>query len=81
MLKRFLQIIAFPKDSHKHPGKATERMDSIIETQRQTHEEIERYEQALSDVLMQNPTVVSRSTHFHLHLANQAAATKCYPKR
>ncbi|WVF65778.1 hypothetical protein IAT40_000512 [Kwoniella sp. CBS 6097] len=32
-------------------------MDSIIETQRQTHEEIERYEQALADVLGQNPTV------------------------
>ncbi|WVQ79096.1 hypothetical protein IAT38_001190 [Cryptococcus sp. DSM 104549] len=31
-------------------------MDSIIETQRQTHEEIERYEQALAEVLMQNPT-------------------------
>ena len=34
-------------------------MDSIIETTRQTHEEIERYEQALADVLMQNPTAVS----------------------
>lgn len=34
-------------------------MDSIIETQRATHEEIERYEQALADVLMQNPTAVS----------------------
>lgn len=32
-------------------------MDSIIETQRATHEEIERYEQALADVLMQNPTI------------------------
>ncbi|WVN90747.1 uncharacterized protein L203_105990 [Cryptococcus depauperatus CBS 7841] len=31
-------------------------MDSIIETQRQAHEEIERYEQALADVLMQGPT-------------------------
>ncbi|AUB27813.1 splicing factor 3A subunit 3 [Cryptococcus neoformans] len=31
-------------------------MDSIIETQRQTHESIERYEQALAEVLMQNPT-------------------------
>ncbi|TXT12875.1 hypothetical protein VHUM_01276 [Vanrija humicola] len=31
-------------------------MDSIIETQRATHEEIEWYEQALADVLMQNPT-------------------------
>ncbi|KAK8861591.1 hypothetical protein IAR55_002414 [Kwoniella newhampshirensis] len=31
-------------------------MDSIIETQRQTHEEIERYEQALADVLTHNPT-------------------------
>ncbi|ORY22495.1 hypothetical protein BCR39DRAFT_551420 [Naematelia encephala] len=31
-------------------------MDSIIETQRQTHEEIERYEQALADVLFQTPT-------------------------
>ena len=31
-------------------------MDSIIETQRATHEEIDRYEQALADVLMQNPT-------------------------
>ncbi|EIW66571.1 splicing factor 3A subunit 3 [Tremella mesenterica] len=31
-------------------------MDSIIETARQTHEEIERYEQALAEVLMQNPT-------------------------
>lgn len=34
-------------------------MDSIFETQRATHEEIERYEQALADVLMQNPTAVS----------------------
>lgn len=34
-------------------------MDSIIETQRACHEEIERYEQALADVLMQNPTAVS----------------------
>lgn len=34
------------------------KMDSIIETQRQTHEELDRYEQALADVLMQNPTVV-----------------------
>jgi splicing factor 3A subunit 3 len=32
-------------------------MDSIIETQRATHEEIERYEQALADVLMQAPTI------------------------
>ncbi|KAL7419570.1 Pre-mRNA-splicing factor sap61 [Cryptotrichosporon argae] len=32
-------------------------MDSIMETQRATHEEIERYEQALADVLMQAPTV------------------------
>ncbi|GFZ42563.1 hypothetical protein JCM24511_00279 [Saitozyma sp. JCM 24511] len=31
-------------------------MDSIYETQRQTHEEIDRYEQALADVLMQAPT-------------------------
>ncbi|ORX36512.1 hypothetical protein BD324DRAFT_629158 [Kockovaella imperatae] len=31
-------------------------MDSIIETQRQAHEEIESYEQALAEVLMQNPT-------------------------
>lgn len=37
-------------------------MDSIIETQRQTHEELERYEQALAEVLMQNPTVVSPVT-------------------
>jgi splicing factor 3A subunit 3 len=36
-------------------------MDSIIETQRQTHEELERYEAALAEVLMQNPTVVSSS--------------------
>jgi hypothetical protein len=35
-------------------------MDSIIETQRQTHEELERYEEALSSVLMQNPTAVSQ---------------------
>lgn len=34
-------------------------MDSIIETTRQTHEEIERYENALAEVLMQNPTAVS----------------------
>ena len=33
-------------------------MDSILETQRQTHEQIERYEQALSDVLMQQPIAV-----------------------
>lgn len=37
-------------------------MDSIVETQRQTHEELERYESALADVLMQNPTVVSQVT-------------------
>lgn len=35
-------------------------MDSIYETQRQTHEEIERYEHALAEVLLQAPTVVSR---------------------
>jgi splicing factor 3A subunit 3 len=33
-------------------------MDSIFETQRQTHEEIERYEHALAEVLLQAPTVV-----------------------
>jgi heat shock protein HslJ len=37
-------------------------MDSIIETQRACHEEIERYEQALAEVLMQNPSVVSHQT-------------------
>lgn len=37
-------------------------MDSIIETQRQTHEELERYEAALAEVLMQNPTVVSTTS-------------------
>jgi hypothetical protein len=36
-------------------------MDSIVETQRQTHEELERYEAALAEVLIQNPTVVSLS--------------------
>jgi hypothetical protein len=36
-------------------------MDSIIETQRATHEEIERYEQALAEVLMQNPQAVSHA--------------------
>jgi splicing factor 3A subunit 3 len=42
-------------------------MDSIIETQRQTHEELERYEAALAEVLMQNPTVVSLpETHDYL---------------
>jgi splicing factor 3A subunit 3 len=35
-------------------------MDSIYETQRQTHEEIERYEHALAEVLLQAPTVVSK---------------------
>jgi hypothetical protein len=39
-------------------------MDSIVETQRQTHEELERYEQALADVLMQNPTVVSEPAEY-----------------
>lgn len=34
-------------------------MDSVIETQRASHEEIERYEQALADVLMQQPVGVS----------------------
>lgn len=34
-------------------------MDSIFETQRQTHEEIERYEHALAEVLLQAPTAVS----------------------
>jgi hypothetical protein len=37
------------------------KMDSIVETQRQTHEELERYEAALAEVLMQNPTVVCAS--------------------
>ncbi|TYJ51396.1 hypothetical protein B9479_008037 [Cryptococcus floricola] len=37
-------------------------MDSIVETQRQTHEEIERYEQALAEVLMQNPTATKNVT-------------------
>ncbi|WVR03823.1 hypothetical protein IAU60_000819 [Kwoniella sp. DSM 27419] len=37
-------------------------MDSIIETQRQTHEEIERYEQALADILLQNPTAQKNIT-------------------
>lgn len=36
-----------------------QKMDSIIETQRASHEELERYEQALAEVLMQNPSVVS----------------------
>jgi splicing factor 3A subunit 3 len=40
-------------------------MDSIIETQRQTHEELERYEAALAEVLMQNPTVVSRPLEYN----------------
>lgn len=31
-------------------------MDSIIEVQRQSHEEIERYEQALADLLSKQPT-------------------------
>lgn len=35
-------------------------MDSIYETQRQTHEEIERYEHALAEVLLQAPTIVGR---------------------
>jgi splicing factor 3A subunit 3 len=30
-------------------------MDSIIETQRALHEEVDRYEQALADILMQQP--------------------------
>lgn len=34
----------------------TTKMDSVIETQRALHEEIERYEQALADVLMQQPS-------------------------
>lgn len=34
-------------------------MDSIIETQRACHEEIERYEEALSHVLLQDSSVVS----------------------
>jgi hypothetical protein len=34
-------------------------MNSIFETQRQTHEEIERYEHALAEVLLQAPTAVS----------------------
>lgn len=34
-------------------------MNSVIETQRACHEEIERYEQALADVLMQQPVGVS----------------------
>ncbi|WRT65712.1 uncharacterized protein IL334_002660 [Kwoniella shivajii] len=37
-------------------------MDSIIETQRSTHEEIERYEQALAEVLLQNPTAQKNIT-------------------
>ncbi|WWC87900.1 uncharacterized protein L201_002800 [Kwoniella dendrophila CBS 6074] len=37
-------------------------MDSIIETQRSTHEEIERYEQALAEVLIQNPTAQKNIT-------------------
>nr|XP_019050393.1 splicing factor 3A subunit 3 [Kwoniella bestiolae CBS 10118]OCF29323.1 splicing factor 3A subunit 3 [Kwoniella bestiolae CBS 10118] len=37
-------------------------MDSIIETQRSAHEEIERYEQALAEVLLQNPTAQKNIT-------------------
>lgn len=36
-------------------------MESIIELQRQEHEEIERYEQALADILNKHTTGVSRS--------------------
>ena len=39
-------------------------MNSIFETQRQTHEEIERYEQALAEVLLQAPTAVSFASTF-----------------
>jgi splicing factor 3A subunit 3 len=53
-------------------------MDSIIETQRQTHEELERYEAALAEVLIQNPTVVSQSAL--VPRANpDLAAKKHYP--
>ncbi|WWC68603.1 uncharacterized protein I206_102533 [Kwoniella pini CBS 10737] len=37
-------------------------MDSIVETQRSAHEELERYEQALSEVLIQNPTAQKNIT-------------------
>ena len=45
-----------------YPYITSPKMDSIVETQRQTHEELERYEAALAEVLMQNPTVVSCSS-------------------
>jgi hypothetical protein len=34
-------------------------MDSIIEAQRQAHEEIERYQQALADILIKPTSGVS----------------------
>ena len=46
-------------------------MNSIIETQRQAHEEIESYEQALAEVLMQNPTTVSRSAKIMLNSSGE----------
>jgi hypothetical protein len=33
-------------------------MESVIEVQRQTHEEIERFERALADILSQTNTTV-----------------------
>ncbi|WWC96929.1 hypothetical protein V866_003804 [Kwoniella sp. B9012] len=37
-------------------------MDSTIETQRSAHEDLERYEQALTEVLLQNPTAFKNIT-------------------
>lgn len=59
----FIRPLTLPSLSLSSIDRAQNRfrrtMDSIYETQRQTHEEIDRYEQALADVLMQAPTAVS----------------------
>jgi hypothetical protein len=51
----------------------THTMDSIIETQRQSHEELERYEQALAEVLLQNPSAVSPHSDFPVRHAYKLA--------
>jgi hypothetical protein len=53
--QQYLSLSSIDRAQNRFPR----TMDSIYETQRQTHEEIDRYEQALADVLMQAPTAVS----------------------
>jgi hypothetical protein len=47
-------------------------MDSIIEIQRQSQEEIERYEQALADILSKPIHGVSQTNNISFHVGHTA---------